>query len=146
MFRKKYSVVNIFIIVIVCTLMTFVICNYKIVVISGNSMLPRFKNGTIHILHKSSVYNYNDVIVFKKSGNINIKRIVGLENDEIKLWDGKLYVNGITHDYYIYDGINKIYLLKQNEVFVLGDNTYNSLDSRNYGPISKDVIMGKIVI
>ena len=64
----------------------------------------------------------------------------------IKLREGKILINSVEQKYYIYDGKNIEYDIEPNQVFVLGDNTYNSVDSRNYGPIDIELIVGKIVV
>ncbi len=91
-----------------------------------------------------------DVIVFHSPINTDedlVKRVVGVAGDRVSVSSGKLYVNG--------DPQNEPYLLEQQfsgempeivvpdgDVFVMGDNRNNSGDSRLFGPISRDSIIG----
>lgn len=97
-----------------------------------------------------------DVIVFKQSGRehsfYNIKRIIGLPGESIKITEGTLYINGeivediINADPIINNGLaSEEIILEENEYFVLGDNRNNSEDSRyaSIGNITREEIIGK---
>ena len=78
-----------------------------------------------------------------------IKRVVAVPGDTVEFKDGAVYVNGErlkevyskgpTH------GPNKAVKVKENKVFVLGDNRLDSRDSREIGQIDFDKIRGKAV-
>lgn len=100
-----------------------------------------------------------DVIVFKQSGNehsyYNIKRIIGLPGETIRIKSGKIFVNGeIIEDIINVEEMSNYGLaeepikLEDNEYFVLGDNRNNSEDSRfaSVGMIRKDEIIGEAFI
>ena len=81
-----------------------------------------------------------------------IKRVVGLPGDYIEYKDNYLYVNGVKYkESFINDVITEDFNLKElgydkipdGMYLVLGDNRENSRDSRNYGLIKKDQIIGK---
>ena len=63
--------------------------------------------------------------------------------DTVRLEDGKIYINQIACNDYRYEGEAKSYTLAENEIFVLGDNTNNSRDSRTFGPIKLEQIQFK---
>jgi signal peptidase I len=132
--------------------------------ISGQSMFPTFENGE-YILTNKLEYKIHepqrgDVIVFKSPQNKDIdyiKRIIGIPGDRVMLKDGKYYLNGKL--------LNEVYLppnlytfagsfLKDNgeitvpsgKFFVSGDNRPHSLDSREFGTIPKEDIIGKALL
>jgi len=97
-----------------------------------------------------------DVIVFKQSGNehsyYNIKRVIGLPGERVKILDGVVYINGeVLAEPMVVDPIripglaDEEFTLDEDEFFVLGDNRNNSEDSRfaNIGNVVKDDIIGK---
>jgi signal peptidase I len=78
-----------------------------------------------------------------------IKRVIGLPGDTIEARDGRIYVNGVALDEpYLaaspnYDGRWQV---EEGHVFVLGDNRNNSNDSKNWGSLDMDAIIGKAVL
>lgn len=129
--------------------------------VSGRSMLPTFEDGDFILTDKISYRigepKRGDVIVLKypKSENQEfIKRVIGLPGDTIQIQDSSLYINGkhLEENYlapgtpthgadYINEGAT--IQVKENQYFVFGDNRTNSSDSRNWGPITKQEIVGK---
>lgn len=82
-----------------------------------------------------------------KSHVLFVKRLVGLPGDSVAVVDGHLYLNDqlVQEDYVTPSQFGGNYprrTLGENEYFVLGDNRANSQDSRFYGPISRDMIVG----
>ncbi len=83
-----------------------------------------------------------------------IKRVVGIPGDNIIIKDGYLWRNGekIIEDYLEEEGIthavNTEYsdlYLGDFEYYVLGDNRRSSMDSRRFGPVTKDRILGEVL-
>tara|TARA_B100001250_G_scaffold313883_1_gene276026 strand:- start:360 stop:839 length:480 start_codon:yes stop_codon:yes gene_type:complete len=77
-----------------------------------------------------------------------IKRVIGIEDDIVKITsDGKIYNNGVLIN--IENVLGKratqegTYIVAKDTLFVLGDNLGNSIDSRIYGSITLDQVIGK---
>jgi signal peptidase I len=94
-----------------------------------------------------------DVIVFNPPTNSNkpyIKRVIGLPGEQVTFRGGSVFINGIELDEpYIEDatrcgGNSQCDLVVEpDSVFVLGDNRENSSDSRVFGAVPVDRIIGK---
>lgn len=76
-----------------------------------------------------------------------IKRVVALPGDTLTVMENKLYINGQEIDDPFLSGTSQMadftVKLGADEYFLLGDNRNDSLDSRTFGPISKDVVKGR---
>ena len=105
-------------------------------------------------------FKRGDVIVFiypEDTKKDFIKRLVGLPGDEIEIKKGSIYVNDsplsdpVFNNRYYYNrgdfGVEgtKIIVPKDN-YFVLGDNSASSKDSRYWGFVPKDNILGKAIL
>jgi signal peptidase I len=134
--------------------------------VNGQSMVPNFQSGeyvlTDKVSYRLGVPHRGDVIVFhapasaqcpKGTGCDFIKRVVGLPGETVEVKENHLYINGqvldepyIPTDFETLPGAftkNKPVTLAENEYFVVGDNRPYSSDSRAWGPITRDEIVGK---
>ena len=91
-----------------------------------------------------------DIIIFKYPGDNRtdyIKRCVAVAGQTVELRGKKLYVDGELQDERYakyYHGSNfGPYTVPENHVFMMGDNRDNSADSRVWGPLSLDLVLGK---
>ena len=119
---------------------------FKIIIVSGQSMAPTLDDGAILLISKvNSEYHKNDIIVFEKDDTTMIKRVIGVPGDTIELKDKCVYRNGIKLQ--IDNDIDKSVIIELNkdEYFVVGDNYGDSYDSRNYGCINEQSIIGKVL-
>ncbi len=109
-----------------------------------------------------------DIIVFKESGLAQfgqsntkdlIKRVIGLPGDKVVVGHGiymiynKKHPKGFDPDKTLpygknipYTSGNETVKLGPNQLFVSGDNRPDSLDSRDFGPINANQIIGKLVL
>lgn len=120
--------------------------------VKGESMVPNFGDGELLLTEKVTYRLYRpqrgDVIVFQAPGRKVdfIKRVIGLPDEEIKVENGSIYINGQKldepYETQFTEGTLKL-TVPQNEYFVLGDNRGASSDSRSFGSIKKNTIRGK---
>jgi len=91
--------------------------------------------------------NVNMIINIETNDPVYIKRVIGKEYDLIRISkNGSLYINDIKQDYqYVNTGNfdSKEWSIPPGEYFVLGDNLLNSIDSRTYGTIDENNIVGR---
>jgi len=94
-----------------------------------------------------------DVVVLRYPRNTHrnyIKRVVGLPGEKIQIKKGVLYANGErVQEAYINGEILGDYgpvTVPAGSVFVLGDNRNNSEDSRAFGPLKQNLIVGQAVL
>ena len=142
---KEYSIYIIIIISIVLV-RHFLFTTVKV---NGDSMNNTLKNNDMMILDKVN-YIFNDIerfdiVVIKKDNDYLIKRVIGLPGERIEYIDNKLYIDGkyIEEDF-LESGTHDFKdVVVDDEYYVMGDNRYNSIDSRVIGSISKKEIQGK---
>lgn len=114
--------------------------------VNGSSMNDTLDNGNYMILKKydKKIERY-DIVVIKRGKDKLIKRVIGLPKEDIEYKENQLYIDGdlvenefgkgTTYDFVDY--------CAKDEYFVLGDNREDSTDSRIFGCVSKDDILGK---
>ena len=118
------------------------------------SMRATLEEGDRILLNRLS-YHFRDeargdIVVFHSPINEDedlVKRIVAIANDRVAISGGKLYVNGVPQDepYLLeqdFEGEMPETVVPAGEVFVMGDNRNNSGDSRLFGPVPTDTIIG----
>ena len=116
--------------------------------VDGKSMNPTLNNGEILILNKlDKNYKRLDIVVFNYNGERLIKRVLGLPGESIKVENNKLYINGILTADYNTTVLTKdfeVSEIKDNCYFLVGDNRYDSYDSRYIGCIDEKDILGTV--
>lgn len=124
-------------------------------VVDGNAMSPTLGNNAYLFVNKlSKNIDRGDVVVFRYPENPQItyiKRAIGLPNDAVEIKNGSVFINGvkIEENYLVEQGktIGDISTkLKNDEYFVMGDNRLHSSDSREWGVLPKENIIGKAVL
>jgi signal peptidase I len=124
--------------------------------IDSGSMLPTLRAGDRVLVDKrayrGALPRRGDLVVFHapRTGDVTLKRAVGLPGDTVAIEDGVLVVNGRrqTEPYADPDAIDSVYFgperVPAHAVFVLGDNRADSVDSRDYGAVARDDLMGRV--
>jgi signal peptidase I len=122
--------------------------------IEGQSMEGNLHDGQFLIVNKLVYYLHpperGDVVVFHSPDSPNkdfIKRVIGLPGEEVELVNGLVYVDGVAlRETYIHGPNQRSWgpeLVGEFEYFVLGDNRGNSSDSRSWGMLDGNAIIGK---
>ena len=132
--------------------------------IPSPSMVPTLEVGDRVLVNKLSYklhpVHHGDVVVFSRpklegGGDDNIKdlikRVIAVGGDTIEARDGQVYVNGrLIDEPYLPNGTRTDSLPRQtvpkDRVFVMGDNRTDSQDSRFFGPIPVDTIVGRAFV
>jgi len=132
----------------------------QLAITRGSSMNNTLDNGDFLIvekIHKTFHLNYKrfDVIIMKSDNPkepFYVKRIIGLPGEQIKISKGKIYINGtiLEEDYgkeIMKEGgmAESKYSIDEDSYFVVGDNRNNSYDSRFFGAVHKNEIIGKAI-
>lgn len=127
--------------------------NYRI---ESHSMQPNFYEGQFVLVNKLAYKlgepNRGDVIVFRNPANPDedyIKRVIGLPGDTLQFYDGAVYADGEMMDGSF--TIAPTYapmsdepvVVSPSHLFVMGDNRPNSRDSRSFGLLDDDLVVGK---
>lgn len=129
------------------------------VIIDGASMEPTFHSGDRCLLNRMALMfgsvGRGDMVVLRDrdDNDFAIKRIVGVPNDEIEISKGRVLVNGKLLDEGYLAPLTRTwtprgdgsYKLGPDSYFVLGDNREVSEDSRYYGPVSFNRLLGVVV-
>ena len=113
-------------------------------------MEPVLFDGQYVLAMKIKEYKRNDIIAFydKSSNIINVKYVFGLPGDRLSKSGLKFYNLSMKSDNYSEDDnfYEKVFVLNTNESFVLGYNEHYCTDSRHFGAITSDNILGKVVL
>jgi len=129
-------------------------------IVSGASMSPNFKNGDYLIIDEFSYHfrepQRGEVIVFRypfEPSKFFIKRIIGLPNEKIEIKNNEIYIYNeefpqgvLINESYLSKKLETAQLavtLQDDEYYVLGDNRTQSSDSRIWGSLSKNLIIGR---
>ncbi len=166
---KEYAEALIIALILALFIRTFVVQAFKI---PSGSMLPTLEIGDHLLVNKFSygirmpfmdrfIFEFDgpefqDVIVFEFPENPSkdfIKRVIGTPGDEIEIRNKQLYRNGeeVSEDYIRFADERVIdqrdrfgpETIPENSYFVLGDNRDESYDSRFWGVVEREKILGK---
>ncbi len=129
---------------------------YQPVKVEGTSMLPELRDQDRLFINKFAYrvekITRGDVVVFyypRDPQKSYIKRVIGLPGDDIRIDDGRLYVNGrrvsepyVPVQYRDTRSVPEL-VVPPGGYFVMGDHRSISSDSRDFGPVDRALIYGK---
>ena len=129
--------------------------------IPSSSMEPTLEVGDRVLVNKLSYdlhdVNRGDLVVFERpdgsAGDIKdlIKRVIGLPGETVEIRDGSVLIDGrVLDEPYLADEEVLVEFapvqVPEDQVFVMGDNRDDSRDSRAFGPITIDSIVGRAFV
>src|SRR5215472_16568589 len=131
---------------------------YQPVRVEGTSMLPRLEDRDRLFINKF-VYHFEDihrgdVVVFhypRDPEKSYIKRVIALPGDRLRINRGEVYLNGrLLPELYVPEEFRDTKsmpetVIPDDEYFMMGDHRSISSDSREFGPVDRDLIYGKAV-
>jgi signal peptidase I len=124
--------------------------------VSGLSMEPHIRSGEYVVIntfaYRIGTPRRGDIVAFRHEGDtraVFIKRVIGLPGDRIVIDRGRVYVNGAMLDEpYVRHPDDRSFpqlVVPNSAVYVLGDNRAESEDSRFFGPVNDDLLIGRAV-
>jgi signal peptidase I len=126
--------------------------------VSSGSMAPSYRTGAEVIVEKVSSRSRDpangDVIAFHEpgTGDLLIKRVAGLPGEHVDIADGVLRIDGtpVKEPYLDPATVDGTYFgpvrVPAGHVFVMGDARAGAVDSRTFGPVPREAIVGRVIL
>jgi signal peptidase I len=148
---------------LICTFVFIIIYFFvgQLLEVTGDSMYPTFHDKEQIVAEKISVkvkdLKRGEILIFEhpfEKGRLLIKRLVGMPGEKIRIKSGKVFINGIelAEPYLakttVTEGQNFLkegleYTIRENTYVMMGDNRLKSTDSREWGFVNKESIVGR---
>ena len=124
--------------------------------VASDSMEPTLRAGDVVLVDPFSPhwrpYARGDLVVFHSpEGGLAVKRVVGVAGDRVEIRDAVLYVDGhpVREPYVDLHASDALYygpvVVTPHHLLLMGDNRPVSLDSRSYGAVSVDRVVGRVL-
>ena len=122
----------------------------------GNRMYPFLMDGDLIITYKLEPYQVGDVVAYRhpESGKTEFSRIVAIGENNIQVTEyGELLINGTAPAERVFyptkplngDNVEYPYIMRKGGYFVLDDYRTEGDDSRRFGQLLEDELLGKVV-
>ena len=131
--------------------------------ITGESMFPTLHNSEQIVAEKISIkispLKRGEIVIVespRETKKLLVKRVIGLPGENILIKDNHIYINNqIIKEPYLDQSVqtsegntikeNIEYSIENDSYVVMGDNRGKSTDSRDYGAVRKDLIVGRAI-
>lgn len=123
--------------------------------VAGRSMTPAFLDGDRVVVARAPGFfgepRRGEIVIARVNGEVVIKRVEGVPGDTVELTRGQLLRNGAP----VRDPVPERYRdasdfgperLGSDEFFLLGDHRRISIDSREFGPVGRSQILGRVIL
>ncbi len=140
---------------LIFSIAVLLLLSLKIGIVDGTSMVPTLSNDSVFIytdyLNENRIKKFDVVVIHDPVNNLNlVKRVIGVPGSIVYQYKGN--VVGVDDTYLPNAVLNEhelkeveIYVVPPNNVFYVGDNQDNSIDSRHKGFLPADEVVGKVV-
>ncbi len=148
-FQKRFNLADIFSVVPYFLIVVIIINGFffSFAKVDGISMQPTFCNNDAVVIKYVNEYEDQDIVILVQDNMYLIKRLVGLPGDTLLVNSTGVYINGnqiednVSNVANYYDGI-----IPDGQYYVLGDNRDYSQDSRYFGLVMEDEMLGKVIL
>jgi len=122
--------------------------------VSDASMAPAVREGDIVFFQRVGIeIGVGSSVIVRDDEQTQVRRVVAVEGDEVDITADGLVINGVRQlEMHIFEettqfveGISFPIVVGEGEVFILGDSRRSARDSRIYGTVSVDNILGSVV-
>ena len=139
------------ILIVIALLFTFV---FGATQVNDATMSPAMREGDIVFFQRTGQnFIATDAVVVRYEGQTQVRRVAAVAGDIVDITDQGLFINDLLQqEVYIFEettqfveGITFPLIVPEGEVFVLGDSRGHARDSRIYGTVRTDDILGSVV-
>lgn len=143
LFADFFSVVPTFLLIVMILNGFFI----SIAQVDGHSMEPTFCSNDTVIIEYTTSYDRDDILILRNDDSFLIKRVVGLPGDSLLVSNSGVYINGHLIESNL-PAITIFYNLTipEGSYYVLGDNRDNSMDSRVFGLVDSEDVLGEVLL
>ncbi len=155
--RKSKKVTYLLFSFLVVSLLFFWLCSFFVLVepMAEIGMKPELAHYHMVLIIKKKTFKRSDMVLIRLSDRKEIvRRVIGVPGDRLNYRNGQLFINDeIRSEHYIDQSVTEDFTLEEisgknvipkNTYFVLADDREDALDSRHYGLIPVESIVGKI--
>ncbi len=147
-FKKTYNFADIFSVVPVFLVIVMIINGFffSFAQVDGISMEPTFCDRDAVIIRYVDAYQKDDIVILEIDNVYLIKRLIAGPGDQLVVNTTGVYVNGILVEDTIANGnIGYNTVIEEGEYYVMGDNREHSQDSRYFGLVDQEQLLGKVI-